>query len=157
MKNLLLSAAALTLLFTASCSKSDDGPGNSWSVNGVTYGTVIGTSQFGSVSATNVNTSTGYPYNTILFDFNGSTAPTAGTYKVVAADQVDANDEVSFSAQNATSQTDTKTYNSTGEGDVKVTVTVNGGKVSISMPTAKAQLVGGTDKVDVTANISQTL
>lgn len=157
MKNLLLSAAAFALLLTSACKKGDDGPGSSWTVGSTTYGAVYTYNAFGDIVGSTVSaTSMTYPYNTIVFHFASTGTPAAGTYKVVQGDNPGAN-EISFDVSNVTSASDAVEYSSTGAGTVNATVTVSGDKASISMPSAPAQRVSGSETVNVTANLSQNL
>lgn len=159
MKKLLLGTLALTMLATA-CKKDDDSSSsnaNTVSVGGTSYST---TSTGGSVTVTgNTVTAAGVNGNSLAagltFEFPGSSAPAAGTYKVVAdTTGTLAANTVSFYATVA-STTGGTFYASTGTGTVNATVTVNSGKLNITMPDAPAKQVNGTNTITVNANITQ--
>ena len=149
MKKLLLGAVALTMLATA-CKKSDDStPANSWKVgaNSYTAATVAGSGTSGFYTLTAVDASA----NGLTFTFNGTTAPTAGTYKVSSAIIPPAG-QVSFVAS-----VSPKAYSPTGNDNISAVVTVNSGKVSVSLPNAWAKSSSSaTDSVQVSANVTQT-
>lgn len=150
MKKLLFGALALTFLATA-CKKDDEGPSNSWTVGSTTYGAANVTGAFGSLVAT---TGSGSTINSIQVNFNGVTLPTTGgTYDVVAGGTPAAN-QISFSASEVSNGV-SKVFTSTGSGNVKANVSVNGGKVSVSMPSAEAQLSGASETTRVSINITQ--
>jgi hypothetical protein len=156
MKKLLLGAVALTMLATA-CKKDDENgtPSNTITVDGNNYA-LIATNGF-NVSGSTVMASgtSGTNAGTITLDFPGSAAPTAGTYKIVSNDSTVGANQVSFAAATTNGGT-ANLYESTGAGNVSATVTVNGGKIAISMPDAPAkQSIGGTNTVNVKVNVTQ--
>jgi hypothetical protein len=151
MKKLLFGALALTVLATACKKKDDNGtPSNTFSVDGKSFSVVAGSfnATNGTVSVSGLDGATG---GTMIFEFPGTTNPTAGTYKVVKSESgTPAAGQVSFVATNMA-----KAYASTGAGTVNATVTVDGGKISVSMPDAPASESGATTSVNVKANIKQ--
>ena len=149
MKKLLFGALALTMLATA-CKKDDDnGPGNTFKVNSTTLTT---SSVQSSGSTVTVNGTNGGATGGIIFSFPGTATPAAGTYKVVA-DATGAN-QVEFIAALGAGTTGTF-YSSTGTGTVNAVVTINSGKITITMPDAPAKNITGTDVVNVSANVTQ--
>ena len=151
MKKLLLSAAALTILF-ASCKKDDDNGGG-----GSSNTFVIGTTSYSAgtvqtVASQLIGAATGTTGASVSFQFNGSALPTTGgSFKVV--DGTPAANEVAVSAAVSNPL---KGYVSTGNDNVSATVTVSGGKVSVSLPKVWAvnPMTAG-DSVQISANITQ--
>jgi hypothetical protein len=146
MRKLLLSAAAMTLLFTA-CKKDDDnGTGNGlgtneWKIGATTYKpitaqTVIGAS--GVLTASGMN---GTQSGTFTTYFNNATFPTTGgQFKIV--DNPDAADEILINVITSDMGSNAKTYGSTAGTTATATVTVTNGKITISVPEIT---VTGTD------------
>ncbi len=90
-------------------------------------------------------------------DFPGTTAPAAGTYKVVSGDSTIGANQVSFSVGVATSGTVGMTYSSTGAGTVNLTLgQTSTGKYTITMPSAPVMADSGTATTTVSfTNITQ--
>ena len=156
MKKILLSAAVLAVVFTG-CKKDDDNGGgtatNQWKIAGTTYTAVSNgvNSLLGTLIGAGMNGSTGSSFS---IGFNGLTTPTTGgTYKIVSADNLDADDEISVSAS-VGSGTGTA-YQSTGNDNMTAAVTVNGGKVSVTVPEIWAKNMDGNDSVKVSGNLTQ--
>lgn len=155
MKKILLSAAALTVLFAA-CSKSDDdnNASSTWKVGGTSY-TALTVSEDTSLLIGNLVAVSGTGNNVnsfaIIFD---SAIPTAnGTYKIVSSP--DSSNEVSIWAIN-TSGSSMTSYTSSDWANANATVTVSGGKVSVSVPEVWAiNDDNASDSVKISGSITQ--
>jgi len=153
MKKFLLGIFSLSLLLFSACKKSDSNgtPSNTITINGTSY-SMISTSGFntagGGITIAALNGVTGA---SLVFTF--TTLPTAnGSYTVIANNSTtQTSSQVSFSCAAGSN-----VYESTGAGSVNVTVTVNSGKLTISMPDAPAsQTLGGSSTVNVNCNVTQ--
>ena len=148
MKKILLSTAAIALLFASSCKKSDDnnGPSNGWTLNGTGYNTAAAAVSNGVLTASSTS-----PQGAIFVTF-GNATPTAGTYHVMNDDATLTGNQISFYAYSSNLLDG---YSSTGSGSVDATVTVNGGKVSVSCPDVWVKK-SATDSVKLSVNVTQT-
>lgn len=149
MKKVLFSAIALALLATSSCKKDDDnnGPSNGWVLNNTTYNT-LATSGNGGVILASSNSPLGFLSVTF------ASKPTAnGTYRVISDNGTVGPNQVSFSVSSTATFTDT--YESTGNGTVDATVTVNGGKVTINCPDVWVKKDGTTDSLKLSTNLTE--
>lgn len=152
MKKLLFGAAALAMLATASCKKDDDkGPSNYIKLAGDTYN-VSAFQTSGSIIS--VSGASGSNAAGLTFHFGtGTSAPSAGTYKVVASAK--SATEVDITAARTVNGT-AAAYSSTGAGTVNVTLAINGDKTTITLPDAPAkQSIGGSEEINVSANATQ--
>ena len=147
MKKLLLSALAFTVLATSCSKKGDDKPSNTISVDGTNY--TVGAGGF-TVNGSSVGTAgtNGSNVASVYYSFSGSTAPSAGTYKVVSSMFPNAG-EVGISLITMIGGAN-KTFSADGTGGVNATVTVNSGKLTIDVPEFSCtQMTGGTAKATV--------
>lgn len=148
MKKILLGAAALSVMFATSCKKNDDksGPSSTFTLAGTSYtpssvvkGTNLGMTALMGTDGTNAFY--------VLF----SAAPTAsGTYKIV--ENASANDQLQIVASSG----QTNLYSSI---DVSATanVTVNGGKITVTIPEISAERTNVSTAATDTVKISGTL
>ncbi|MBA3829351.1 MAG: hypothetical protein H0X33_10480 [Taibaiella sp.] len=157
MKKSFLGFIALGILFGTSCKKSSSssttGSGKgSWKVGSNTYNvvTVLAPASSGTWQLLASTGQSGASINTISFIF--FKMPTvSGSYRVVDGVS-DSGNEVQMVSSNINGSSNT-TYASTSTGNVNATITVTGGKVSISMPDTWAQnLSTTTDSVKISAN-----
>lgn len=150
MKNLLLSVAALAVLFAASCKKNDDAT-NSWTIGTTSYGAAAVTAVSNYVVA---STNNGATSNTITLFFYGPTLPgKSGTYKIV--DKPAAADELSFSTVTYNGAV-AESYRSTDSGNFKAKVIVYDNKVTINIPASDAIYPATGAKANVVVNVTQT-
>jgi len=149
MKKLLLGAAAMALLATTACKKSDDSstPSNQWTVGSTTYTASAGGINSNSYGLTATDVSQNG--NSIAFTFSDGMPTTSGSYTVSSS--------TSGSGKVAIIATDAASSGVYNVQSGTVTVTVTDGKVAISLPASPATYVGMTTKPDVqvSANISQ--
>jgi hypothetical protein len=138
MRKLLLSAAAMTLLFTACKKKDDNGTGNGlgkneWKIGSTTYKPLTAQLVSGSNGVLTGIGMNGTNSGTITFYFNDATFPTTGgQFKIV--DNPNADDEILINVATSDMSANTKAYGSTANTNASATVTVEGGKISISVP-----------------------
>ena len=140
MKKLLLSAAAIAFLFTACKKKDDNGTGNGlgknqWKVNGTTFNALTAAAvQGGAGTLIASGTNGGTEVGSFTATFAGGAFPgTGGQFKIV--DVADATDEVSIMVgTNNTSGSSAKAWGSTASTTATATVSVDNGKVTISVP-----------------------
>jgi len=158
MKKLLLSAVMMTALFAA-CKKDDDDNGggtatNQWKINGTTYTGITGgiNASSGTLMGSGLSGTNG---GFFIVEFNGTTFPaTGGSFKIVTDTALDANDEVVVSAVVGT-MIGGASYTSTGTDGKMATVTVTGGKVSVTVPEINAQNDESSEVIKVSGNITQ--
>ncbi|XZF13875.1 hypothetical protein ACTHGU_18995 [Chitinophagaceae bacterium MMS25-I14] len=151
MKKFLLGAAAFSLLFAVSCKKSDDNNSvGNWKLGGTTYGATS------TDSTTSGNTYVLYANdanaNEISFTFN-STMPVTGTYKVVSFFSLFVTTGNNVAIQ--TLALPSTAYASTGNDNINASVTVNSGKVAISVPSVWMKNQNGNDSLQLTATVTQ--
>jgi hypothetical protein len=136
MKKTIFTIIALCFLIIISCKKtSTSGAGGSWTINNITYpavsciGNYVGTP--GTLSAFNISlpNTTGAVASDVICSFQNTLPTASGTYTVI-----NGNNNITSSNQIVFTSTiggvNGTTYLSTG-GET-VTVTVSGGKVSVS-------------------------
>lgn len=150
MKKILLGAAALSVVFATSCKKSDDNnssPSNSWTVNGTSHSASMVTK----TSTTGASTLTAADASGNSFIVVFKTYPTAnGTYHVSGDIIPQNNTDVTIGVSGSTGQ-----FFSLGNDNVNATITVNSGKVNVSLPDTWVGSVTGTDSVKVNGNITE--
>lgn len=153
MKKILLGAMALTMLATA-CKKSDNSPARAVIIDGTSYTPASGTTGI-ATSGSYVTTSglNGSTLGTVVFKFPGTGLPATGDYTIVADSitTLSAN-QVSFIA--STSANSSNLYHSTGTTAVKVSITNNNDDLTVTMPSAPAQLSGASTTINVSVNVS---
>lgn len=159
MKKLIFSAVALTML-AAACKKDDttDSPTSGWKVGPNSYTAQIVTSGTGgNYWSVEAMTNTTFPLSYINFTFNGTSAPAAGSYKVVtiSSTTTPAPGQVAVDVGDAPTASSGTFHVATGKDNVNATVTVVGGKLNISLPDIWARDTSGHDSVKVSANITQ--
>jgi hypothetical protein len=150
MKKMILAAACLTLVFAA-CKKSDDNGGGVGSQqfkigpNTYTALAVVGTgSGLGAIATGG---------NSLSINFPGTTLPTAsGSYTIVSGTPTGT--QLSFGAIKDTSDFYSPSLATAGTA----TVTVDGGKVSVSFENIWAKnITNANDSLQISANLKQTL
>ena len=157
MKKAFLGFITLGILFGASCKKSSSsstaGSGKgSWKVSSNTYNvsTVMAPASSGTWQLLASTGQSGASIYTISFIFFKMPTIT-GNYHVVDGISGMGN-EVQVISSNINGSSNT-TYASTNTGNINATITVTGGKVSISMPDIWAlNLLTPTDSVKISAN-----
>ncbi len=153
MKKFLFLATAVTLLFASSCKKKDDsGPSNYWTVNGTKHVVATSTGGGGILGFVENSSATG---NLLSFEFGSSSLPTSnGTYKIVNPDNItgSANEVVVMPNYGSGGLV---YYPSKGT-NANASVTVNGGKISITVPEIwVVNSLTGNDSVKLSANVTQ--
>jgi len=148
MKKILLGAAALSVMFATSCKKNDDksGPSSTFTLAGTSYSpSTVAKQSTGSVTVlmgTDQTNSFGVMFNTV---------PTAnGTYKIM--EDATAADEVQIVAANG----QTTLYGSL-DNTATATVSVNGGKITVTVPEISAERTNMTTMKTDTVKVSGTL
>ena len=161
MKKILLAATALAMLAIA-CKKNDTSnapvTANNWKVGSNSYtAQVVVSGTGGNYWSVEALTSRTFPLSYINFTFNGTSAPSAGTYKVVSmsTSAMPAPGQVGVDVGDAPTASSGTFYLATGNDNVNATVTVGGGKLNISLPDIWARDTSGHDSVKVSANITQ--
>lgn len=149
-----LSILLVSCLFIyGSCSKDDanSNSGGSFSINGTSYNVTstvkLTTSNVTGFSFTSLNSTT-FANSVINFYFAGADVPAAGTYQITTSSVGLAANQVYVMATSTTSSSVTTQYDATGTGTVQVSV--NGGKVSISMGSIPA-----TNSATLSANVNE--
>jgi hypothetical protein len=136
----------------SSCKKKDSGSStNRWTIAGKTYNAV-----FAGYEAPFFSASDGLDSNNNMcsFAFSGLTTPTAGTYKVVGSfSSIYIPGEVVVEAGFKNSDV---LYESTDNSKTTLTVTVNAGKISVSLPDTYVQNFDTKDSVLISAQLTQT-
>jgi hypothetical protein len=132
LKKMFFLAAACSTMMIVSCKDKDKNGGgspNSWTFKGTTY-TAAQTTGSSSGATYQIVGIDGSAKNSLTFTFKEK--PTVdGTYKITNnASVLDHNDEVGVGVIVDQSNT----YASFGDGSVKATVKVSGGKVSVTIP-----------------------
>lgn len=136
MRKILLSAAAVTMLFTACKKKDDNGTGNGlgknqWKVGSTTYNSLGVSGAMGLIVASGTNGGT--ELSTFTVGFANNAYPTSGgQFNIVDV----ANDPNELSVNVGTSNTggNSQAWGSSASGNPQATVTVDGGKVTVSIP-----------------------
>lgn len=154
MKKLLLICSLFSIVFS-SCSKDDDkgSPSNGWKLGATTYNAAF-VARIGSttLSAMDAIPSGGSPsVNTLNVWFNA--LPTSGgTYRVVSygGGMSLAANEIGVSAGLFATST---TYVSTGSGAVDATVSVSGGKITVSIPEIWVKKTTADDSLKLSGTI----
>lgn len=168
MKNLVkLSAILFMTLFMVNCSSNEDEIGStsaSWKLGSTTYNQVLSIKmdagdfvqyvawdKIPTADEANNNSNSNVTLNTFGFLFKST--PTAGSYNIVfkADASLLASNEVMISSA---SKTENKNYVAFVATTVKATVTVSGGKVTITLPEIQVSQEGN---VNVTKALSGTL
>jgi len=152
MKKVVLSLSVLAVLGTVSCKKDDKKKTNSWTFNGTEYGVASAYNTAGSLVVADMSGTS------CTFDFEGTESPKAGSYKVVATTVgvgAKAGEVVVYATKAGTGGTG---YMSTNANTQSATVTVNGSKISVSVPEITLKnMSGGSDEVKFSASeITQT-
>lgn len=148
MKKATLAICALAVIMTAtSCKKNSPNPGGSWTLNGTTYNVA------GSSTAGGLLTFVDQNDNDISLDFGGSLPTTGGSYTVI--DDLPGPNQVFI-----TFSSNTTYYNATGGNGTNqhVTVSVSGGKVSVSgkgMVMKNVTTTSATDSATFTLHVTQ--
>lgn len=147
MKKVLLSLSVLAMLGSVSCKKDDKKKTNSWTLAGTGYSVISANSSNGAFGVVD-------PSGTACtFDFEGVTnPPTAGSYKVVSGPSIGSGQVMISAIKGGVG------YVSLNTNTQLATVTVSGGKITVSVPEIILKNVsGGTDEVTFSANeITQT-
>ncbi len=149
-----LSLLLVSCLFIyGSCSKDDanSNTGGSFVINGTSYD-VTSTTRTTSTNLiwfnfTSLNSTT-FANSSVNFYFAGTNTPAPGTYNITTSSVGLAADQVYAKATSTTSSSVTTAYDATGTGTVQVSV--NGGKVSISMSNTSM-----TNSGTVSANVNE--
>ncbi len=152
MKKLFVAISVIGLLALTSCGSGGGLGAGSWSFKGITYNAITG---IGSTTAKTLTASTGSTseVDDVVFHF-ASYPPAAGTYTIVGS--------ASASSLTATQvyiimNIGTKAYTIDASGSSSATVTVSGGKVSVSVPLATFSTLSSGDSGPFTASINQNL
>lgn len=150
MKKIILSAIALSTLFAVSCKKTDKDstPANTWTLDGTNYSVL---SAYLLNSTFSIADASG---NACGFYFEGTTnTPSAGTYKVVKPKLgigAGPGEVVVIATKAGSAGTG---YHSKGNDNISATVTINGGKITVSTPRLILENIsGGTDSLVFSAN-----
>jgi len=143
MKKMLLSAAALTLLFTA-CKKDDNKNNNSssWTLGSTSYTatTVVDSSGTIIVGAS----------NGAVFLSTGASSFVTGSHKIV--EWADSALQIDITAMTAAGAA----FSSTDNHNVNADVTVNNGKVSVTVPEVWLTNLMGTDSLKFSGTFHTT-
>ena len=152
-------AALLSFVLLISCSKNDDDETpvavtNGWKLGANSYTTV-----FAMRVATGGNTAvtamdaipTGSSSNVNTFIAYFSTVPTAsGTYRIVSYPSALTATQVGIAAGGPNG-----TYVSTGAGTVDATVTVSGGKITVTVPQITVKKTNSTEELSASGTIKE--
>ena len=154
MKRILFALIVVPLLVASACKKNDNKgtSSNYWSVGNNTYAT-------DSVTVSNNPTGSGSlmrgiygtPGTNVINLFFGTSTITTGSYTIVGG--VPGANEVEVQALDATALSG---CTSTGNDHLSAVVSISAGKVKVVMPGIWAKVVGGTDSVQIAANLTQT-
>lgn len=155
MKKILLSALALTTIFTA-CDKNDDdymGTGgglaeNQWKINGTSYAA----SQVNVTTTGGVIVGTDANGNTFTVTFGNDIPSESGSFKIVAPIDADEAGEVTVKA--AIINNTPAVYTSMTSGQ-NATVTVTNGKISVTIPQITAKNPLNSETVNISGNLTQ--
>lgn len=152
MKKVVLGLSVLAMIGGASCKKDEKKKVNTWTLGGTEYSVVSAYSTDGSMVVVDPSATT------CSFDFEGTNAPAAGTYKVVASKSgvgAGVGEVVIYASKSGTGGIG---YASTNAATKSATVTVNSGKITVSVPEITLlNMSGGTDEITFSANeITQT-
>lgn len=150
MKKIVLGAAALSLMFAASCKKDDkSGPSNSFTVAGATFNpTYIARADAASRTSITGTDQT----NSIIVQFN--TVPMiGGSFKIV--ESVSADDEIQITA--VTQVNGVKTAYQSIDDAGTANVTINNGKIAITVPGASIKRTDLNTAKSDTVTIAATL
>jgi|GEM_PF-1988973 len=157
MKKLLLSTAAVALMFTACKKKDDNGTGNGlgknqFKIGGTTYNAMAVTGMGGILAGSGNNGVSDVAGFSIYFDNNA--LPTAdGSYKIV--DVANDPNELAISVS-ITSNGNSQAWGSTASGNPDATVKIEGGKVTVSVPEITVTGVS-SETTTFSGNLTQTL
>ncbi len=160
MKKGILCTIGLLILATAcNRTKDDPQPANGWKVGSRSYTTFSALGAPASSSGNNcwvlqVQSGAVSPTNGIQFTFGGTSAPVAGTYKIVKT--APAAGQVYVEAVEETNPSGATYFVATGSDSSNGTVTVSSGKVSVNLPDTWAKSISGNDSVKISASITQT-
>jgi hypothetical protein len=157
MKKLALSVAAIGLLFTA-CKKDDNkenGGGlgsNQFKVGTTTYNASSVTHSMGTITVAGASGTSG---GGLFIGFSGDGLPTAsGTFKIVASDDLDANDEISVDAAIGSGTSGTFYDSETNTTNPTAKVTVNGSNVQVEFTDLTVKETLGTATEKISANVT---
>lgn len=148
---LALSAVVLTLI--ASCSHTNSASPNSYTFKGTSYNaaTITASVSGGVLQATNLSATNTVNITNTNIAF-GAFPTTSGSYRVVNYNNTPASNEVVIGFADAAGTT----YFSTGSENQNATVTVNNGKVSISVPNVWLQsTISQSDSGQYSAHFTQ--
>lgn len=142
---MILSAAALTLLFAA-CKKDDDKSTtakSNWKIGNTSYSAMT--------TIYLMENLTGIDANGNSFRATFETTPVSGTYKIIGFGSPEA-DEVMIAASRTS---DTTTFFPTDFVNQSATVTVNNNKITVEVPTIWAQDFLSDDSVQISGKLVQ--
>lgn len=147
MKKAIFGILVLTLMITAtSCKKNNSSSGGSWTFKNNTYNVGASSSALGTLLFSDLSA------NSLSFDFGSALPTTGGSFLVVNSSPSAANQVYITASVGGTS------YDATGGNgsNQHVTVTVSGGKVSVSGSGVELQnFTNASDSAAVSCNVSQ--
>ncbi len=155
MKKLLVAAVAGVLLTLASCSSSSSLLGGSWTFKGTTYSayTAIGSTTAKTLTASTVVRDSSTQANNVIFRF-ATYPPAAGTYTIVGSASAGS---LTASQVYVVQNIGLTPYTIDVSGSATCTVTLNGSKVNVTVPSVNFSTLQSSDSGPFTAAITQNL
>ena len=150
----------LSMMFFASCKKSSPAisyPNGSWSLNNTTFKVTSCTTDSAGIDLVALDSLTGNASCNIIVYFNGALPAVSGTYTVANQNTLPAAGQVAVGVGYAAPSVLNNYISTGGGGGQKVSVTVSGGKISISGSGIEMVNTGlGSDSTALNFNITQT-